>query len=191
MAYVSNITACSQRVTPPSAAPGSKDTLSAAPIKPTTSDEIGLLMNGLIADSRLRPDVNALDTYAAAAHWSKNPPEINSLLNAKVGYHGVINGQKVIVGGDGSNDIFALSITEGFDPAKVEAALSQAFELRDEGPVNEAGEMSEAFTLTDRGEQVGMVIVTWGFPDAIRGKGTVAFMSAKKLKEARGSDNDE
>jgi hypothetical protein len=181
------ITACSQPVSPPSSStPASSDTPSAPPAKPTTSDEIGFLMNGLIADSRLRPDVNALDTYAAASHWNKNPPEINALLNAKVGYHGVINGQRVIIGGDGSNDIFALSITEGFDPARVQAALAQAFTLRGEGPDDEAGQRSEAYTLTDHGEQVGLVILTWGVADAIRGKGTVAFMSAKKVKEALG-----
>jgi hypothetical protein len=42
--------------------------------RPTAaSDEIGVLMNRLIVDSRLRPH-HALDNYATAAHCSKDPP---------------------------------------------------------------------------------------------------------------------
>jgi hypothetical protein len=87
------------------AAPAPSQTNPTASSKPI-SDEIGFLLVGLIVDSLQRPTVNAIDTYATAFHWVKNAPEFNALVNAKTGYHGKISGQTVVLGGDGTNDIF-------------------------------------------------------------------------------------
>lgn len=141
-------------------------------------------MNGLIAATLAHPDVNAVDTYAAAEHWTANPPEFNALINAKVGYHGKINGQKVVLSSDGTNDIFGLTINDGFEPQQVVAALRQAFTMKYEGPDDSAGERAEGYTLSDHGEQVGLVFVTYGAADAVKGVGTVGFMSSRKMQDA-------
>ena len=156
------------------------------PAGASIAEEIAFLMNGLIVDTTLRPGVNVVDTYAAAFNWTKNPPEMNALLNAKVGYHAKINGHTVVLGGDGTNDIFAVAIKEGFDPAKALAALKQAFTLKDVGPDDSAGQRSEGYTVLDHGRNVGLLFLTYGTAEAIRGTGTVSFMSAKKVQAARG-----
>ena len=152
----------------------------------TISDEVGFLLVGLIVDSRQRPTLNAIDTYAAAFHWTKNPPEFNTLVNAKSGYHGTINGQRVVLGGDGTNDIFSVMINHGFEPAHVVAAMRQAFTLKLADTEEDTGQRSDSYYLLEHDKVIGVVFMTYGVADAIRGTGSVGFMSMKKAREATG-----
>jgi hypothetical protein len=158
----------------------------ATPPTSTISAEVGFLLNSLIADSISRPDVNAVDTYAAAFHWVKNPPEMNALLNSKVGYHGRINGHKVVLGGDGTNDIFAVAISQGFEATEVLATIRQAFTVRFADREDSAGQRNDTYYLLDHGKSVGILMLMYGVADAIQGSGTAAFMSMKKAHEAAG-----
>jgi hypothetical protein len=150
------------------------------------SDEIAFLLIGLIADSMQRPTVNVVDTYAAAFHWLRNPPEMNALMNAKVGYHGKINGQTVVLGGDGTNDIIAVAITQGFEPAHVVAAIRQAFTLTAGDTEESGGQRSDSYYVLDHGKSVGIMFLTYGVAEAIRGTGSIGFMSIKKAREGAG-----
>lgn len=171
---------------------GSARSLAAAPktaraaITSTISEDIAFLLAGLVVDTTLRPGVNAIETYVAAFRWRKNPPEINALFNAKVGYNGKIRGQTVLLGSDGTNNIIAVMIRDGFNAARVRAALEQAFTLRDVDSEESAGQKSDAYSLSDHGKDLGVVLLTYGVADAIRGSGTVAYMSAKEFNNARG-----
>jgi hypothetical protein len=95
------------------------------------SADMADIVTGLIADSRLRPpSVNVVDTYAAAFHWRKIPPDTNTLLNAKVGYAGKVAGQTVLLLGDGTNDIFAVSLRDGFRADEAIAELRRVYQLK-------------------------------------------------------------
>jgi len=133
-----------------------------------------------------RPAINAIDTYASAFHWTKNPPGASALFNSKVGYHGQIDGHKVVLAGDGTNDIMGVMIPQGFDPDRVVAAIRQAFTLKLADKESETGQESDTYYLSDHGETVGVLFVTYGVADADRGTGSVNFMSMKKAHEATG-----
>jgi hypothetical protein len=164
------------------AAPLAKD--AATESHKTISEDIAFLLTSLIVDAMQRPDVNVIDSYAAAAHWEKNPPEINALLNARMGYHGKISGQKVVLGGDGTNDVIAAMINQGFEPERVVAAVRQAFTLKVGDTEDSAGQRSVSYYVLDSNKPIGVVLLTYGVATAIRGTGSVVFLSMKKVNQA-------
>jgi hypothetical protein len=106
------------------------------------------LVIGLISDSRLHPSVNAVDTCAAAFHWRNTPPETNALLNAKVGYASKVDGQILLLGGDGTNDIFAVSARDGFRVDEAVAELRRVYQLKkQDSEESDGGESTPIFSL--------------------------------------------
>ena len=135
------------------------------------------LMIGLISDSRLHPSVNAVDTYAAAFHWRKTPPETNSLLNAKVGYATKIDGQILLLGCDGTNEIFAVSVRDGFRVDEVVAELRRVYHLKKQESEESDGGEVDSYILVDGKTEVGLLTLTYGITEPIRGAGTIDFMA--------------
>ena len=147
------LSACTQSGYPTAATAAVANAPQTSPVlpTPTVSDEMAQLLIGLLTDSINRPGTNALDTYAAAQHWDKNPPEFNALLNAKAGYHGMIGDHKIIIGGDGTNDVFAVNTNEGFDPSRAVAALKQVLSLKAEASDDEMGIHTDLYSISDHG----------------------------------------
>jgi hypothetical protein len=150
------------------------------------------IVTGLIADSRLRPSsVSVVDIYAAAFHWRKIPPDTNTLLNAKVGYAGKMAGQTVLLLGDGTNDIFAVSVREGFRADEAIAELRRVYQLKKQHSEESDGGRDDSYILVDGRTEVGVLSVTYGIAEPIRGAGTIDFMgiarSRKEIASQRGT----
>jgi hypothetical protein len=124
-----------------------------------------------------------VDTFAAAFHWRKTPTETNALLNAKVGYAGEIAGQPAIVGGDGTNDIFAIMLRDGFQPAEVIAELAQVYTLNRQDSEDSDGQRYDTYILVDHGIQLGLLTLTYGIADAIRGTGSIGFVAMERARK--------
>lgn len=150
--------------------------------KATVSTEATDTLIGIIADSRARPNVNALDTFASGFHWKKTPPETNALLNAKVGYAGKILGQTALLGGDGTNDIFSIALGNGFRPDEVVVELNQIYSLNKQDTEDSDGQRHDTYILVDHGNQLGLLTLTYGLADAIRGSGSIGFIARDRFK---------
>jgi hypothetical protein len=151
--------------------------------KATVSTEATDTLIGIIADSRLHPDRNAVDTFAVGFHWPKTPPEMNALLNAKVGYAGKILGHAVLLGGDGTNDVIAIALRDGFQPDEVVAELNQSFSLNKQDTEDSNGQRFDTYILVDHGTQLGLLMLTYGLADAIRGNGTIGFVAMERANK--------
>ena len=156
---------------------------SVLPAKPTVSvsTQAAHTMIGLIGQARMRGPTNVLDTLAAASHWKKTPPEFNALVNAKVSYATSFSGHRVFLGGDGTNDIFAIMLADVFVPHDVLVALEQVYSLKKQGSEDSSGARIDRYVLEDRGEDVGVLVLTYGLAQPIRGKGTIAFTGIYRL----------
>jgi hypothetical protein len=148
------------------------------------------LVIGLISDSRLHPNVNAVDTYAGAFHWHKTPPETNALLNAKVGYATKVGGQLLLLGGDGSNDIFAVSARDGFRVDEAVTELRRVYRLKKQDSEDSDGGRVDSYILVDGRTEVGVLLLTYGIAEPIRGAGTIDFVvmdrARKEIASQRG-----
>jgi hypothetical protein len=151
--------------------------------KATVSTEATDTLIGIIADSRLHPDRNAVDIFATGFHWKKTPPEANALGNAKVGYAGKIRGQTALLGGDGTNDIFSIALGDGFQPAEVVAELNQVYSLNKQDTEDSDGQRYDTYIMVDHGNEVGLLTLTYGMADAIRGAGTISFIGMDRVRK--------
>ncbi len=150
--------------------------------KATASTEATDTLVGIISDSRSRPNINALETFAAGFHWKETPPEMNALLNAKVGYAGKILGHTALLGGDGTNDIFSIALRDGFNSDEVVAELNQVYLLDKQDTEDSDGQRYDTYILIDHGNQLGLLTLTYGLADAIRGSGTIGFIAMDRAK---------
>lgn len=148
----------------------------------SVSSEVAELYAGLLTAIDLKPKEHAIATYAAAFHWKKIPPEMNTLLNGKEGYAGKVGEKTVLLGSDGTNDVFGIAVESGFDPKDFEKHLRQFLTLTPLGSDNSMGQASDAFKLSDGSRAIGVLMVTYGTADAIRGTGTVGYISAAKAR---------
>jgi len=141
------------------------------------------LVIGLISDRRLHPNVNAVDTYAGAFHWHKTPPETNALLNAKVGYATKVAGQLLLLGGDGSNDIFAVSARDGFRVDEAVTELRRVYRLKKQDSEDSDGGRVDSYILVDGRTEVGVLSLTYGIAEPIRGAGTIDFVAMDRARK--------
>jgi hypothetical protein len=150
---------------------------SESPSKPTVSvsTQAAYTMIGLIGEARTRGPTSVLDALAVASRWKKTPPQFNALINAKVAYATSFSGHRVFLGGDGTNDVFAIMLADVFEPHDVVAALEQVFSLKKQDTEDSNGARIDRYILEDHGEDVGVLVLTYGLAEPIRGKGTIAF----------------
>ena len=145
--------------------------------------ELAHIFTGLVADMRLRQSGNAVEAYASAFHWRVMPEETKMLLNAKSGYVGKVNGQLVMLGSDGSNDIFSLSVRDHFNPDEVVSELRQVYTLDKRASETSDGQRFDVYAISDHGMPVGLVTRSCGIVDAIAGTGTIAFVTLDRTKK--------
>lgn len=137
---------------------------------------------GLIQDMRVHPERDAVDTYAKAFQWKATPPEMNALLNAKKGYFGKFDGKVVLLGSDGTRDIISLAVRDGFDPAALVASLGKVVSLKRVGSDSSMGQQMDIYELTDSGKKLGLLSITYGSAESLRGTGTVGFISQSRVE---------
>jgi hypothetical protein len=156
---------------------------SESPAKRTVSvsTQAAYTMIGLIGEARMQGPTSVLDTLAAASHWKKTPPEFNALINAKVAYATSFSEHRVFLAGDGTNDIFAIMLADVFEPHDVVAALEQVYSLKKQGTEDSNGARIDRYILEDHGKDVGVLVLTYGLAEPIRGKGTIAFTGMYRL----------
>jgi hypothetical protein len=138
---------------------------------------------GLLVDSDLHPDRNAVDVYAAALKWSPLSREMATLLNAERGYSGTLAGTTVTLGSDGTNDIWALSVGTGFEPVHIVEAMGRTLTLERVGSDRSLGQATEIYRAKDGTNLLGLVVLTYGADESVAGTGTVAFMSAARAAQ--------
>ena len=141
----------------------------------SVSTQAAYTMIGLIGEARMQRPTSVLDTLAAASHWRKAPPEFNALINAKVAYATSFSGHRVFLGGDGTNDIFAIMLADVFEPHDVVDTLEQVYSLKKQDTEDSNGARIDRYILEDHGEDIGVLVLTYGLAEPIRGKGTIAF----------------
>jgi Protein of unknown function (DUF4236) len=147
------------------------------------SREVTDIFIGLVADIRTRQSGSSVDTYAVGSHWRIMPDDMKVLVKAKTGYVGKINGQLVMLGSDGTNDIFSLSIRDHFDPNEVLSELEQVYQLRKLASDTPDGTRMDVYSVRDHSVSVGMVTLYYGVVSAIAGTGTVAFVTSDRAKK--------
>ena len=158
-------------------------TLSSTKAARTVSDEMGFIMNALISEAITAPSHDVLRDYAVANHWRVAPQEELAVIHAKSAYVSKLGDQLIIVSSDGTNDVFAVTTNKQFSPASVRTILGQAFLLHDEESEDSSGQRTELISIADHGKAAGYVTLTYGLAPAIRGTGTVGYMSVAKVKE--------
>jgi hypothetical protein len=163
-------------------APAHSESPSQTKASTSISAQMADMVIGLIADSRRRPDRIAVDTYAAALHWRKTPPETNTLLNANVGYAGKVATQTLILLGDGTNDSFGVSIRDGFRVDEAIGELRHTYKLKKQDSEDSDGGRVDSYILVEGTTEVGVVSLTYGIAKSIRGAGTIDFISMDRLR---------
>jgi hypothetical protein len=166
-----------------SKAPVAPAVASAATSKPTISQEVAHMFIGITSDARNRPNVNALDTFAVAYDWPKTPPNMNAMLNAKVGYVGKVDGQMVMAGSDGTNDILSISMRDQFAPDDILRELKDVYTLKSRASDTSDGQRIEIFTMFDGDKAVGLLTLSYGVASAIKGTGTLAYISIDRARK--------
>jgi hypothetical protein len=147
----------------------------------SVSTQAAYTMIGLIGEARMQRPTSVLDTLAAASHWRKTPPEFNAMINAKVAYATSFSGHRVFLGGDGTNDIFAIMLADVFEPHDVVDALKQVYSLKKQDTEDSSGARIDRYILQDHGEDLGVLVLTYGLAEPIRGKGTIAFTGMNRF----------
>lgn len=147
------------------------------------SSELAHMYLGLVQDSRFRPESNAVDTYAKAFKWKAMSPEMNALANAKHGYVGKVAGSTVLLGSDGSNDIFSIAVNENFEPAAILNSMQQAVTARKVGDQESMGQTFEIYRITDGATELGFMSLTYSHVPSLRGIGTVGYISAARARK--------
>jgi hypothetical protein len=111
------------------------------------------------------------------------PEETKMLLNSKTGYVGKVNDQLVMLGSDGTNDIFSLSVRDHFNPDEVLGELRQIYILDKRASETSDGQRFDIYEIRDHGTLVGLVTLSCGVVDAIAGTGTIAFVTMDRAKK--------
>lgn len=132
---------------------------------------------GFLMAIRDRPDELAVQKFAEAMSWKSIPERQLELFNAKTGYVGKLQGYSVIIGGDGTNDVFSISYGPGFESDKLIESIGTYVDLKHLTSRVELGQKEEIWLLTSNGEELGVLMMYSGLGDGIRGTGTVSYMS--------------
>ncbi len=103
------------------------------------------------------------------------------MINAKVAYATSFSGHRVFLGGDGTNDIFAIMLADVFEPHEVVDALKQVYSLKKQDTEDSSGARIDRYILEDHGEDIGVLVLTYGLAEPIRGKGTIAFTGMNRF----------
>jgi hypothetical protein len=144
----------------------------------------GNIFLSLLIDATTFPNGNAVEKLGEGAGWNKLTPEQAALQNAKVGYVGEKNGMILGIASDGTNDIFSVAISGNFHPLEFLSALDGAVDYTLKSKDRSMGQFMEIYELYEKSKSIGLMIITYGAIDAIKGVGSVSYMSKSKAKKS-------
>ena len=150
------------------------------------SAELSDMYLGLIQDTASHPDRNAVDAFAKAFKWKPIPPEMYALVSGKsgtgIGYGGKVAGSTVLLGSDGSRDIFSIAVRDQFEPEQIVRALREVITARKLGADESMGGITEMYRIADGSTDLGILSVSYGTAPSIRGSGAVSYISAERAR---------
>ena len=143
------------------------------------------MLAGLLTDIRNRPENNAVDAFALAYKWKPLPPESLSMLNAKRGYAGRLAGQAVMLGSDGTNEVIAITYGKDFQPEEIRRHFDGIINLSSAGTDAAMGQRTDLYRAKDSssGSSLGMISLTYGTAEQVKGFGTIAYFSAAAMEK--------
>ena len=103
-------------------------------------------------------------------------------MNAKKGYIGKLEGIIVLLGSDGTNDIISLAVKEGFEQAILIEYLRKFVELKFVESNSSMGQQTDLYKIYDYAIPIGLLSITYGIAEPLRGSGTVGFISSRRAK---------
>lgn len=159
---------------------GTLDARAQEPGRSSPTQAIAETFLGLLVDSQLSPERNAVDAYAVAFDWEALPDEMSELFNAKRSYAGTLGGSTVVMGTDGSNEIWALAVADAFDPAGLLKIIGRVLVLERVGSNESIGQITEAYQAKDKSSVLGFITFTYGSDASLAGAGTLGFLSAER-----------
>ncbi len=135
---------------------------------------------GVLQDLSLQSSGNVVEKLARGLGWASVPAEEAALGNAKISYYGDWGGHKVLIGSDGTNEIFSIAMRKDFSPIEFMKRLRQSVEAEAVGAEDSLGQRSEMYRLRDHGRELGLLLVTFGTAQAVKGTGSVGFVSSAR-----------
>jgi hypothetical protein len=155
----------------------------AKPEAPTSiSRELAGLYLGLLQEIALYPERDAVTSLAKIQKWRAAPKEMLEFGNAKIGYVGRMSGHTVLMGSDGSNDIFSLMVNEDFEPRAFVSELGQYIEVSVAAEDSSMGQKLEMYRLRDGKSDLGFLYLNYGIAGEIVGSGGASFISSDRAK---------
>jgi hypothetical protein len=146
------------------------------------SSAVADMFVGLVSEINLHPDRNVVELFAKGFGWKETSLEINAMLNAKRGFSGKVAGQILLLGSDGTNDIFSIAIGNNFDQKIFHGRLGETLTLKPVASDTSMGQRMDIYRIFDGPKYLGLLTVTYGVVEAVRGTGTVGFISAARAK---------
>lgn len=153
------------------------------PSNHTVSAEAAATFAAILTAIQLNPERNAVDEYAKASKWKETPTEMNAMLNAKRGYFGKLSGHTILLGSDGTNDIFSIMVRDGFDDQAFINHLNGALTFKHGGSDTSMGQKIDIYRIFDGDRSIGIGTITYGVAGAIKGMGTVGFISNERTRK--------
>ncbi len=132
---------------------------------------------GLLHAIHMHPERLAVQQFAEASSWKPVPESQLALLNAKVGYAGRLAGQTVLLGSDGTNDVFGMAVGKDFVAEEIAEAIGSYVQLRPFSSETKLGQKQQIWVLLEDGKPLGMLMIVSGVGEGIQGAGTVGYMA--------------
>lgn len=159
----------------PESKPEPEQAAAEAPVALKTA--VAMQYMGLLQAIQMHPEALAVQQFAEASSWKPVPEDQLALLNAKVGYSGKLAGQTVLLGSDGTNEVFALSVGKDFVADDIAEAIGSYVQLRPLSSEVTLGQKQQLWVLQEHGAPLGVLMIVSGVGDGIRGAGTVGYMA--------------
>jgi hypothetical protein len=150
--------------------------------KESISSAVADVFAGLVTEANLHTERNAVEVFAKGLSWIEVPKDLNAMLNAKRAFAGKLANQTVLIGSDGSNDIFAIAVTKSFNPEEFQSRLKGVVVLLPVASNMSMGHKFDVYRLLDGAKDLGFLSINYGVAEAVRGTGTVAYISSARAK---------
>ena len=146
------------------------------------SAEASDMFLGLVQEINHRPERNAVEVNGKGLGWKETTKEMNAMLNAKRGFVGKLAGQVVFLGSDGTNDIFSIAVEKNFDSVAIHDRIKNVVNMKVVGSNTSMGQKTDMYRIFDGTKDLGLLSMTYGVAEAIRGTGTIGYISSARAK---------
>lgn len=127
-------------------------------------------------------DPSRLGETAKLLEWMSLPPELLSLVGAKIGYAYRAGESAVMVGADEEGGVYAVVTDIILDQSTIARQLGQVFEIHEGGSLVEGGLRSTMYTLFLAGEPIGTASIDYSTLESAP-MTRVGFISLDRMKK--------